>query len=64
MDIGSEMMDAFNKDRLYAENQDLRERVAELEAENEELKECFDECYEELGKVQHELNNALKEKGE
>ena len=28
------MTDAFNKDRLYAENQDLRERIAELESHN------------------------------
>ena len=34
---------------------------AELEKENKELEDCFDECYAELGKVQHELNKALRE---
>ena len=33
-------MNTFNKDRLYAENEDLRERIAELEKENSMLEEC------------------------
>ncbi len=37
------------------------DKIAELERENKELEGCFDECYAELGKVQHELNKALKE---
>ncbi|MFT6988169.1 MAG: hypothetical protein ACJASL_000129 [Paraglaciecola sp.] len=42
-------------------NTDKDNRIAELEIENRELEKCFDNCYEELGKVQHELNRALKE---
>ena len=39
-------------------------KLAELAEENRKLEECFDDCYAELGKVQHELNEALKEQGE
>ena len=38
----------------------LNNRITELEEENRKLEECFDDCYVELGKVQHELNRALK----
>ena len=53
-----------NVDWTPSEVYELRNRIVELEQENKELEECFDECYEELGKVQHELNKAPKEKGE
>lgn len=39
---------------------DAQKRIAELEAENKELGECFDECYEELGMVQHELDKQIR----
>ena len=42
----------------------LQDSIAELEKENIELEECFDECYTELGKVQHELDKQVRSSGD
>jgi hypothetical protein len=55
-------MPAIADDAISTINQ-LKAKIAELEKENKELEDCFDDCYAELGKVQHELNGALKVRG-
>ena len=58
------VIDIMNSEykELLGELQEKDRRIAELEKENKELEECFDDCYEDLGKVQHELNKALRSK--
>jgi FtsZ-binding cell division protein ZapB len=46
---------------LATESCEQQAKIAELEKENKQLEDCFDECYAELGKIQHELNKALKD---
>ena len=48
----------------YGDYQLLEAKIAELEKENIELEECFDECYTELGKVQHELDKQVRSSGD
>ena len=53
----------YNLSRVAFMKQEVArsKRIAELEKENKELEDCFDDCYEDLGKVQHELEKALRE---
>ena len=48
----------------YEDYQLLEAKIVELEKENIELEECFDECYAELGKVQHKLDKQVRSSGD
>ena len=58
------MTDAFNKDRLYAENQDLRERITELKAHNLGLTKTLVELEQRCIDLQSDLDDLIEEKGD